>query len=162
MTAAANALEGRGADGHTPGRRCQGSRVGEKARGFDPRTPGESRMPLGTQAELPAFLDPGLPLRDRTDDLLRRLTSAEKIAMLHQRSPRGPRLGIAPFRTGTEALHGVAWLGVATVFPQAVGLGAAWDPDLVKAVGTAVGEEVRAIHRRDPAVSLNVWAPVVN
>jgi beta-glucosidase len=119
-------------------------------------------MPLGTQAELPAFLDPGLPLRDRADDLLRRLTSAEKIAMLHQRSPGVPRLGIAPFRTGTEALHGVAWLGVATVFPQAVGLGAAWDPDLVKAVGTAVGEEVRAIHRRDPAVSLNVWAPVVN
>ena len=119
-------------------------------------------MPLGTQAELPAFLDPGLPLRDRADDLLRRLTSAEKIAMLHQRSPGVPRLGIAPFRTGTEALHGVAWLGVATVFPQAVGLGAAWDPDLVKAVGTAVGEEVRAIHSRDPAVSLNVWAPVVN
>ena len=119
-------------------------------------------MPLGTQAELPAFLDPGLPLRDRADDLLRRLTSAEKIAMLHQRSPGVPRLGIAPFRTGTEALHGVAWLGVATVFPQAVGLGASWDPDLVKAVGTAVGEEVRAIHRRDPAVSLNVWAPVVN
>ena len=119
-------------------------------------------MPLGTWAELPAFLDPGLPLRDRADDLLRRLTSAEKIAMLHQRSPGVPRLGIAPFRTGTEALHGVAWLGVATVFPQAVGLGAAWDPDLVKAVGTAVGEEVRAIHRRDPAVSLNVWAPVVN
>ena len=119
-------------------------------------------MPLGTQAELPAFLDPGLPLRDRADDLLGRLTSAEKIAMLHQHSPGVPRLGIAPFRTGTEALHGVAWLGVATVFPQAVGLGAAWDPDLVKAVGTAVGEEVRAIHRRDPAVSLNVWAPVVN
>ncbi len=119
-------------------------------------------MSLGTRAELPAFLDPGLPLRDRADDLLQRLTSAEKIAMLHQHSPGVPRLGIAPFRTGTEALHGVAWLGVATVFPQAVGLGAAWDPDLVKAVGTAVGEEVRAFHRRDPAVSLNVWAPVVN
>jgi beta-glucosidase len=119
-------------------------------------------MPLGTRAELPAFLDPGLPLHDRADDLLRRLTSAEKIAMLHQHSPGVPRLGIAPFRTGTEALHGVAWLGVATVFPQAVGLGAAWDPDLVQAVGAAVGEEVRAIHRRDPAVSLNVWAPVVN
>jgi beta-glucosidase len=119
-------------------------------------------MPLGAPAESPAFLDPGLPLRERADDLLRRLTTAEKIAMLHQWSPGVPRLGIAPFRTGTEALHGVAWLGPATVFPQAVGLGAAWDPDLVRAVGTAVGEEVRAMHRRDPAVSLNVWAPVVN
>src|SRR3984885_8317025 len=119
-------------------------------------------MPLGAPAESPAFLDPGLPLRERADDLLRRLTSAEKIAMLHQWSPGVPRLGIAPFRTGREERHGVAWLGPATVFPQAVGLGATWDPDLVRAVGTAVGEEMRALHRRDPAVSLNVWAPVVN
>ncbi len=119
-------------------------------------------MPLGARAESPAFLDPGRPLRERADDLLRRLTADEKIAMLHQWSPGVPRLGIAPFHTGTEALHGVAWLGPATVFPQAVGLGATWDPDLVQAVGTAVGEEVRALHRRDPAVSLNVWAPVVN
>jgi len=119
-------------------------------------------MPLGAQAESPAFLDPGLPLRERADDLLRRLTTDEKIAMLHQRSPGVPRLGLAPFRTGTEALHGAAWLGIATVFPQAVGLGATWDPDLVRAVGAAVGEEVRALHHRDPAVSLNVWAPVVN
>jgi beta-glucosidase len=123
---------------------------------------GESRMPLGTREEQAAFLDPGLPLRERADDLLRRLSTAEKVAMLHQRSPGVPRLGIAPFRTGTEALHGAAWLGPATVFPQAVGLGASWDPDLVRAVGTAAAEEVRAIHRRDPAVSLNVWAPVVN
>jgi beta-glucosidase len=119
-------------------------------------------MPLSARAEPPTFLDPGLPLRERADDLLRRLTADEKIAMLHQWSPGVPRLGLAPFRTGTEALHGAAWLGAATVFPQAVGLGAAWDPDLVRAVGTAVSEEVRALHRRDPAVSLNVWAPVVN
>src|SRR6266851_1550694 len=119
-------------------------------------------MPLGDRAELPAFLDPGLPLRKRADDLLQRLTTAEKVAMLHQHSPGVGRLGIAPFHTGTEALHGVAWLGPATVFPQAVGLGATWDTDLVQAVGTAVAEEVRAMHRRDPAVSLNVWAPVVN
>jgi beta-glucosidase len=119
-------------------------------------------MPLGARAEPPAFGDPGLSLRERADDLLLRLTAAEKIAMLHQYSPGVPRLGIAPFRTGTEALHGAAWLGQATVFPQAIGLGASWDPDLIRAVGTAVGEEVRALHRRDPAVSLNVWAPVVN
>jgi len=119
-------------------------------------------MPLGDRAELPAFLDRGLPLRKRADDLLRRLTTAEKVAMLHQHSPGVGRLGIAPFHTGTEALHGAAWLGPATVFPQAVGLGATWDTDLVQAVGTAVAEEVRAMHRRDPAVSLNVWAPVVN
>src|ERR1700683_5792302 len=110
----------------------------------------------------PAFRDPALSFGERAADLLARLTGPEKIAMLHQYSPAVDRLGRAGFRTGTEALHGVAWLGPATVFPQAVGLGATWDPDLVRAVGTAVGEEVRAMHRRDPAVSLNVWAPVVN
>ncbi len=101
-------------------------------------------------------------LSRRADEILAQLTTEEKIGLLHQWSPGVPRLGIAPFRTGTEALHGVAWLGPATVFPQAVGLGASWDPDLVGAVGAAVGAEVRALHRRDPAVSLNVWAPVVN
>ena len=98
----------------------------------------------------------------RADEILAQLTTEEKIGLLHQWSPGVPRLGIAPFRTGTEALHGAAWLGPATVFPQAVGLGATWDPDLLRAVGAAVGAEVRALHRRDPAVSLNVWAPVVN
>jgi beta-glucosidase len=103
------------------------------------------------------------------DGLLRRaarmlalLTTDEKIAMLHQHSPGVPRLRIAPFTTGAEALHGAAWNGVATVFPQAVGLGATWDPDLVGEIGAAVGDEMRALHRRDPSVSLNVWAPVVN
>lgn len=101
-------------------------------------------------------------LARRAEDLLRLLTLPEKIAMLHQRSPGVPRLRIPPFRTGTEALHGAAWLGPATVFPQPVGMGATWDPDLVRAVGAAVGEEVRALHHRNPEVSLNVWAPVVN
>ncbi len=66
---------------------------------------------------------------DLVADLLRRLTSAEKIAMLHQQQPAVPRLGLAAFHTGCEVLHGVAWLGRATVFPQAVGLGASWDRD---------------------------------
>jgi beta-glucosidase len=98
----------------------------------------------------------------RAGELTGRLTTDEKIAMLHQYSPGVPRLGIAPFRTGTEALHGVAWNGPAAVFPQAVGLGATWDPDLVAEVGAAVGAQVRAMHERDRSVSLNVWAPVVN
>jgi beta-glucosidase len=57
----------------------------------------------------------------------------------------------------------VAWLGPATVFPQAVGLASTWDPDLVRAVGAAVGDEVRGLHHKDPTrAGLNVWAPVVN
>lgn len=94
--------------------------------------------------------------------ILARLSLAEKVSLLHQRSPGVERLGLAPFRTGTEALHGLAWLGVATVFPQPVGLAASWDPGLLRLVGAAVAVEVRAKHAEDPSVSLNVWAPVVN
>ncbi|GAA3343819.1 glycoside hydrolase family 3 C-terminal domain-containing protein [Amorphoplanes nipponensis] len=109
------------------------------------------------------FQDPGRPLSDRVTDLLARLTLPEKVALLHQHQAPVPRLGVGPFRTGTEALHGVAWLGAATVFPQAVGLGSSWDPELVRRVGAAVGDEVRGLHHKDPAgVGLNVWAPVVN
>ncbi|GAB3083153.1 glycoside hydrolase family 3 C-terminal domain-containing protein [Micromonospora schwarzwaldensis] len=99
----------------------------------------------------------------RVDDLLARLTVGEKLGLLHQWQAPVPRLGLPAFRTGTEALHGVAWLGTATVFPQALGLAASWNPDLIRAVGAAVGDEVRAKHRADPQrVGLNVWAPVVN
>ena len=54
----------------------------------------------------------------RIDDLLGRLTLGERIALLHQYAPDVERLGIASFRTGTEALHGVSWLGEATAIPQ--------------------------------------------
>lgn len=112
-------------------------------------------------SQLP-FRDPALPVEQRAKDLLSRLTTPEKIAMLHQYAPAVPRLGLAGFRTGTEALHGASWLGEATVLPQAVGLGATWHPELVAAVGEATAVEVRALHAKDPAVSLNVWAPTVN
>ena len=109
------------------------------------------------------FRDPELSLDARLDDLLGRLTREEKVGLLHQHQPAVPRLGIAAFHTGQEALHGLAWRGVATVFPQAVGLGATWDPELVNRVGAATGDEVRGSHHADPRrTGLNVWAPVVN
>ncbi|GAA1120824.1 glycoside hydrolase family 3 C-terminal domain-containing protein [Kribbella jejuensis] len=111
----------------------------------------------------PPFRDPARPTVERLDDLLARLTREEKIALLHQYQSAVPRLGLEAFRTGTEALHGVAWHGPATVFPQAIGLATGWNPELVRAVGSAVGDEVRVFHHKDPAsVGLNVWAPVVN
>ncbi|GAA0958148.1 glycoside hydrolase family 3 protein [Kribbella koreensis] len=115
------------------------------------------------RSPLPPFRDPARKLPERIGDLLGRLTPAEKLGLLHQHQAAVPRLGLDSFRTGTEALHGVAWLGPATVFPQAVGLAASWNPELVRAVGSAVGDEVRSFHHEDPAgVGLNVWAPVVN
>ncbi|MEV8015965.1 glycoside hydrolase family 3 C-terminal domain-containing protein [Streptomyces sp. NPDC086554] len=114
-----------------------------------------------TASPLP-FRDPQLPMERRVDDLLSRLTTDERIALLHQFTPAVERLGIAAFRTGQEALHGVAWMGPATVFPQAVGLGATWNDDLVRRVGEAVATEARAMRARDDRVGLNLWAPTVN
>ena len=121
-------------------------------------------------AERLPFRDSALSTRKRIDDLLGRLTLDERIAMLHQYSPAVPRLGISAFRTGSEALHGVAWLGLATVFPQAVGLGATWDEELVHRVAEATSVELRAFHYHRPTVigtgrgpnSLQAWAPVLN
>ncbi|MCX4905031.1 glycoside hydrolase family 3 C-terminal domain-containing protein [Streptomyces sp. NBC_00878] len=113
-------------------------------------------------AQTPPFRDSQLPFAKRIDDLLSRLTLEERVAMLHQFGPAVERLGIAAFRTGQEALHGVAWMGPATVFPQAVGLGATWNGELVRRVGEAVSAETRAMRSRDDRVGLNVWAPTVN
>jgi beta-glucosidase len=110
----------------------------------------------------PPFRDARLPFAKRIDDLLARLTPDERVAFLHQFTPPVERLGIAAFRTGQEALHGVAWMGPATVFPQAVGLGATWNEDLVRRVGEAVSREARAMRARDDRVGLNVWSPTVN
>ncbi|MDT0609557.1 glycoside hydrolase family 3 C-terminal domain-containing protein [Streptomyces lancefieldiae] len=110
----------------------------------------------------PPFRDPHLPFAKRVDDLMSRLTLDEKTAFLHQFAPAVERLGIAAFRTGQEALHGVAWMGPATVFPQAVGIGATWNEDLVRRIGEAVSREARAMRDRDDRVGLNVWSPTVN
>lgn len=110
----------------------------------------------------PPFRDRRLPFAKRIDDLLSRLTLDEKIGFLHQFTPAVERLGVAAFRTGQEALHGVAWMGPATVFPQAVGLGATWNTDLVRRIGEAVSKETRAMRARDDRVGLNVWSPTVN
>ncbi|WP_410581985.1 glycoside hydrolase family 3 C-terminal domain-containing protein [Amycolatopsis sp. lyj-108] len=119
------------------------------------------------------FRDPGLPLTTRVDDLVRRLTLAEKVSLLHQFQPAIPRLGIPEFKTGTEALHGLGWTtertngavvtANATVFPQAIGLASTWDPALIKQVGAVVGDEARGYHSQDPGFwGLQLWAPVVN
>ncbi|MGP3973905.1 glycoside hydrolase family 3 C-terminal domain-containing protein [Streptomyces sp. 8N114] len=109
------------------------------------------------------FQDPQLPFEDRVEDLLGRLTRDEKISLLHQQQPAVPRLGVRSFRTGTEALHGLAWLGKATVFPQALGLASTWNPALIKRVGAAVGDEARGFQQERPeGWGLNLWAPVVN
>lgn len=99
---------------------------------------------------------------ERARALASRMTAAEKIPLLHQYSAGVERLGIGPFVTGTEGVHGLAWRGAATQFPQPVGLAATWDPTLLTAAAGVVAEEVRELRAEDPGVSLTVWAPVVN
>jgi len=132
-------------------------------------------IPGAAHADPPyPFRDPHLPLQARIDDLVGRLTLDEKISLLHQYQPAVPRLGIDLFKAGTEALHGVAWSndldnGGAVVqadgtsFAQPVGLASTWDTDLITRVGSAVGDEARGFHAKNPRVfGLNLWAPVVN
>ena len=120
------------------------------------------------------FRDPARPMSARIDDLMGRLTLDEKISLLHQYEVPIPRLCIGLFKAGTEALHGVAWsndfhhngdtvAATATTFPQAVGLASTWDPNLIRQVGSAVGDEARGLHSQNPDLwGLNLWAPVVN
>ncbi len=110
----------------------------------------------------PRFRDPDLPLDDRVAALLAELTLPERIGLLHSFARGIARLDIAPYDDHTEVLHGVSRPGVATVFPEPIGLGATWNPELMARVGTAVGDEARGWQHRGPGFGLNVWGPVVN
>jgi beta-glucosidase len=101
----------------------------------------------------------------QAEAVLRRLTFDEKVAMLYGYMPRVQRLALAAFNTGGEAVHGVVASEPGTVFPQAVGLGASWNPELLESIGDAISIEVELLLRRDPPdpmVGRNLWAPVVN
>ncbi len=90
------------------------------------------------------FRDASLPMDERVEDLLSRLTLQEKISLLNVTGPEITRLGIPAYHYGNEALHGVVRPGKATVFPQAIGLAATWDTDLMYTVATAISDEARA------------------
>jgi beta-glucosidase len=114
------------------------------------------------------FHDPNLPLEQRVDDLVSRLTLDEKIGMLGQVQPAIPRLGIKAFTNFTEGLHGLGWAWggsvTATTFPQSVGLGETWDPEILRQVGAVEGYEARVYFKKyDGArVGLAIRAPNVD
>lgn len=109
------------------------------------------------------FRNPDLPLETRVNDLVSRFTLEEKIHLMCQYQDEVPRLGVKKYKHGTEAAHGIAWLGEATMFPQPVGLACTWDEDLLRRVGEVIGTEARGFFRRDPALNgLTLWAPTVD
>ncbi|MBT2288798.1 glycoside hydrolase family 3 C-terminal domain-containing protein [Paenibacillus albidus] len=104
-----------------------------------------------------------LPVKERVQDLLARLTLEEKVSLMPQYQAAIERLGVGAYKHGTEGAHGISWLGKATSFPQPSGLACTWNPELMKEVGAAIGEEARAFYKKNPAVNgLTLWAPTVD
>jgi len=115
------------------------------------------------------FLDPKLNVDARVNDLLSRMTLDEKIAQLSYEAPAVERLGIPAYNWWNECLHGVARAGRATVFPQAIGLAATFDKELVYDVANAISDEARAKHhhfvqqgKRNIYQGLTFWSPNIN
>ncbi|HEV9038111.1 MAG TPA: glycoside hydrolase family 3 C-terminal domain-containing protein, partial [Puia sp.] len=115
------------------------------------------------------FQNPDLPTGQRVDDLVGRMTLEEKIGQMMNAAPAIPRLGIPEYNWWNECLHGVARAGLATVFPQAIGLAAAWDENMQFRVATAISDEARAKYqdfiRHDKRLiyeGLTFWSPNVN
>ncbi len=115
--------------------------------------------------------DPSKPLRARAEDLIRRMSLAEKVAQLKNAAPAIERLGLPAYDYWNEALHGVANNGVATVFPQAVGGAASWNPELFRQEGRVIGIEGRAKHNDYASknngdskwwAGLTFWTPNIN
>lgn len=108
-------------------------------------------------------------MHKKAADLISQMTLDEKIGMMMNSTPGVERLGIKPYDWWNEALHGVARNGRATVFPEPIGLGATFDPELVKRIGDIVSDEGRAkfdkareMENYNRYTGLTFWAPNVN
>jgi beta-glucosidase len=116
-----------------------------------------------------AYLDATLPLEQRVNDLVSGMTLEEKASQMQDVAPAIPRLGIPAYNWWNEGLHGVARSGNATVFPQAIGLAATWDTDLVHRVADVISTEARAKYNDAIArgntgryFGLTFWSPNIN
>src|SRR5215831_18538513 len=120
-------------------------------------------------AQQPLYKNPNAPMEQRADDLLSRMSIEEKISQLMSDSPAIERLGVPAHNWWNESLHGVARAGRATVFPQAIGLAATWDTDLMFRVATTISDEGRAKYhefirrgKHNIYQGLTFWTPNIN
>ncbi len=124
----------------------------------------------GQQAEAPAYKNPQLPVEQRVNDLVSRMTLKEKVSQLGHRADAISRLGVPEYDWWNEGLHGVARAGNATVFPQTIGMAAMFDEPLMQQIADVISTEFRAkyVERVHPDGStdwyrgLTVWSPNVN
>jgi len=117
----------------------------------------------------PVYFDISKPVETRIKDFISQLTLDEKVGQMVYNSPAIPRLGIPAYNWWNEALHGVGRSGVATVFPQAIGLAATFDDSLANAESTVVSTEARAMYNAATAKGyhmkyggLSFWTPNIN
>src|SRR5918911_2096672 len=117
----------------------------------------------------PPYKDPSLPVERRVEDLVSRMTLEEKVSQMMNAAPAIPRLGIPEYDWWNEGLPGVAFSGVATVFPQSIGLGATFDQRLVGRVAEVISTEARAKYNeaqrrgnRARFYGLTFWSPNIN
>ena len=129
------------------------------------RSPAQSPPP----SPVPPYLDPALPVEVRADDLISRMTLEEKASQLVNQSRAIPRLSVPQYDWWSEALHGVARAGIATVFPEPIGLASTFDAPLIHDIAVVIGTEARAKHdqavragRRDIMEGLDFWSPNIN
>lgn len=127
-------------------------------------------LPFVTLAQdQPIFKNAKYSIDERIEDLISQLTLEEKVQQLMMDAPAIDRLGIRKYNWWNECLHGLARNGKATVFPQAIGLAATFDPDLMHRIGEAIALEARAkynanrkIGYMDRFAGLTFWSPNVN
>ena len=115
------------------------------------------------------YLDPTLPVAQRVDDLIGRMTLEEKVSQTIDVAPAIPRLNVPAYNWWNEGLHGVARSGNATVFPQAIGMAATWDTPLIEKIGDTISTEARAKYNdalarnnHDRYYGLTIWSPNIN
>jgi beta-glucosidase len=118
-----------------------------------------SQLVLAQQGERPPYLNPALPVDQRVDDLVSRMTTEEKATQFSSTSAAIPRLQIPAYNWWSEALHGVANQGIATVFPQTIGLAAAFDEPLLLQIATTISTEARAKFHQYQRTSAAAPAP---
>jgi beta-glucosidase len=106
-----------------------------------------ARSVAAPDAERPLYLDTAQPVEKRVEDLIGRLTIEEKIGQLMNAAPAIPRLGVPEYDWWNECLHGVARNGIATVFPQAIGMAATWNVDLIREEADVISTEAPSTTR---------------
>ena len=109
------------------------------------------------KAQNELYLNPSLPIDERVKDLVSRLTLEEKVQQMMYDAPAIPRLNIPGYNWWNEALHGVARSGVATIFPQAIGMAATFDDSLLFNVASAISDEARAMYNASVKKGYHVW-----